>query len=415
MLSRRFMLLGNPGAQARNDGLADRFLCCNIARTKRRFVRPPSTPRKRSGQNRYCNHGGVVALLDKRARCRRTPLDRVSRPFVERAGNHGGGLEPFAIFRSKIGVSQGASSTGLWYALLIVGTILISTSAILVTLAGAPPTVSAFYRNFLAAAIWVAILLPFRRSKLWRLPPRSEANGEDPAVRLPFNIPIPSSPLLFGLLGFFFACDLWAWHRAILHLGAGPATLMGNLQVLFVSFLGAKLFGERLSRWYWTGCALALLGIGLLNLTRGFGESILLGLLFGTITALTYAIFLIVIKLLGRYGTGAAQTLFLVSLISAAFLALAVMAEGLSFRLHSKAAFLLLLTHAFVSSVVGWWLIIRAIKHLPVSIASVILLLQPVLTSVWGDLVLDQHLTVVQMAGIVIALAGIRLASRASG
>ena len=322
-------------------------------------------------------------------------------------------LEPLPTRGMNTGESQRTSSAGLWYGLLVSGTILISTSAILVTLAGAPPTVSAFYRNFLAAGLWAAILLPFRGSSLWRLPRRPEAIRKASARGLPFIDSIPSSHALFGLLGFFFACDLWAWHRAIFHLGAGPATLMGNLQVLFVSFLGAQLFGERLGRWYWTGCALALLGIGLLNLTRGLGESILLGLLFGTITALTYAIFLIVIKLLGRYGIGAAQTLFFVSVVSAAFLALAVMAEGLSFRLHSETAFRLLLLHAFVSSVAGWWLIIRSINHLPVSIASVILLLQPVLTSVWGDLVLGQHLSIVQMAGIAVALAGIRLASRA--
>jgi len=37
-----------------------------------------------------------------------------------------------------------------WYILLLAGICLISTSAILVTLAAVPPTVSAFYRNFFA-------------------------------------------------------------------------------------------------------------------------------------------------------------------------------------------------------------------------------------------------------------------------
>jgi hypothetical protein len=48
-----------------------------------------------------------------------------------------------------------------WYVLLVVGICCISTSAILVTLAGVHPTVSAFYRNFFAALI-CSILLPAR-------------------------------------------------------------------------------------------------------------------------------------------------------------------------------------------------------------------------------------------------------------
>ena len=301
---------------------------------------------------------------------------------------------------------------GWGYAVLIVGVVLISSSAIFITLAGAPPTVSAFYRNFLAAALWAVILLPLRRSGLWKFPrPREGTPTGDPRD-VSFGRPLPSRRALFVLLGLLFSCDLWAWHRAIIHLGAGPATLMGNLQVLFVSLLGAHLFGERLGRRYWTGCLLALAGIGLLTLTRGFGGSILMGLFFGVVTAFTYAVFLVVLKFLGRYRIDAAQTLFGVSLVSAVFLALAVTVEGHSFLLDTEAAFFWLLLHAFVSSVVGWWLIIRALQNLPVSVTSVILLLQPVLTNLWGELILGQHLTAVQVAGIAVALAGIWLSSQ---
>ncbi|MCJ7601958.1 MAG: DMT family transporter, partial [Desulfobulbaceae bacterium] len=61
--------------------------------------------------------------------------------------------------------------------------------------------------------------------------------------------------------------------------------------------------------------------------------------------------------------------------------------------------------------VVGWWLIIAALPHVPVAVASTLLLLQPVLTSIWGHIFLQQTLSSLQTVGIFLALCGIRLAT----
>src|SRR3989304_1771169 len=45
--------------------------------------------------------------------------------------------------------------------------------------------------------------------------------------------------------GIFFAADLTFFHHAIVYLGAGLATVTGNLQVIFVGFIGWLLLGER--------------------------------------------------------------------------------------------------------------------------------------------------------------------------
>jgi len=53
-----------------------------------------------------------------------------------------------------------------WYLSLLIGICLISTSVVLVTLSGTAPTISAFYRNSLAAILWVPLLLVFRPAAL---------------------------------------------------------------------------------------------------------------------------------------------------------------------------------------------------------------------------------------------------------
>ncbi len=283
-----------------------------------------------------------------------------------------------------------------WYLLLLAGVLCISTSAILVTLASAPPTVAAFYRNFFAALIW---LIPIFKTRPFA-----------PAL-FRHNKKKFSPAAIFALLGLLFAADLWAWHRCIIALGAGPATLLGNVQVLIVALLAFFFFGEKLKKYYWPGCLLALSGIALLTLTRGIGQSVIIGLALGLFTALTYSFFLLILKLLNDYQTSPQQILFWVSLYTAVFLLIPLFGEGESPAL-STASLLWLLLHAFVSSVAGWWLIIRAMDHLPVSIASALLLLQPILTSIWGEIILGQSLSLIQICGIFVAVGGIWLAAR---
>lgn len=278
---------------------------------------------------------------------------------------------------------------------LLSGVAFISTSAILVTLAGSPPTVSAFYRNAFAAAMWLPIVLV------------GIARGNGAAIVRHSG----RTWWKFFLLGLFFAVDLWAWHRSIFLIGAGPATLIGNSQIFFIGALSLWLFGERTGRYFWPGAVLAMAGIALLTLTRGLGNDILAGLLFGLVTALTYSAFLLVLKSLLAAETDLASVLFWTALIAALILLLPAVWERNNPLDESPSAIGWLVLHAFLSSVVGWWLIARGMERLPVWTASTLLLMQPVLTFAEGWIVLGQTVTVVQAAGAVLALAGIRLAN----
>ena len=51
-----------------------------------------------------------------------------------------------------------------------------------------------------------------------------------------------------GRGGVLFAVDIIVWHYAIRDVGAGLATVLGNLQVVVVPFLALAVLGERVPR-----------------------------------------------------------------------------------------------------------------------------------------------------------------------
>jgi drug/metabolite transporter (DMT)-like permease len=66
---------------------------------------------------------------------------------------------------------------------------------------------------------------------------------------------------------------------------------------------------------------------------------------------------------------------------------------------------------AIGSQVIGWLLIGTALPKLPVVETSVLLLGQPVFTVIWGVLLFDERLSVLQWTGSAIVLAGVGVLS----
>ena len=66
-----------------------------------------------------------------------------------------------------------------------------------------------------------------------------------------------------------------------------------------------------------------------------------------------------------------------------------------------------LLTLALVAQVAGWLLITSALPRLPALETSVMLLLQPMLTVLWGFLLFAEHLSAAQWAGVALVLGGV--------
>lgn len=288
---------------------------------------------------------------------------------------------------------------------MLAGAALIGTNALMVRLAGTPPTVSAFWRMLFAAGL---LLLFVVARGHWR--PLSR--------RTCWWVLLPAAA---------FAADLWLWHRSIALVGPGLATLLANAQVFFMAVAGMVFYGERLGPRFLAGIVLSFAGLWLMlggewsSLPADYRWGVWLGLA----TGVCYAIYNLGLKRVqheARAPVGGAtsagptaapieQVLALVSLACAILLGLAVLAEGAAFAIPTWRAFWILLLLASVGHCLSWVLISRAMQHLRVALVGLLLLLQPIVAFLLDVGVLDRGTTPREWLGLAISLAGIFLAS----
>lgn len=274
---------------------------------------------------------------------------------------------------------------------MALGAMLLSTTSIFVVLAQVAPTVSAFYRMLFGGAMllaWVALTRRWVRIG-WR----------------DFGL------ALLPALGF--SLDLVFWHRSILWVGPGVATLLTNFQVFLMALAGWWVYRERLGRWFAPGLVVALAGLWLLVGAHWalFDARHRLGVWFGLASGVAYTLYLLSFRraLSGHTALSAAQFLGLMSLLSALLLLAWGTFEGDAFALVTARSWSALLALGFFGQVVAWLLMVRAMPRLPASMVGLLLLLQPALAFVLDVLLFRRPTGAGDWAGLALALAGILL------
>jgi drug/metabolite transporter (DMT)-like permease len=269
------------------------------------------------------------------------------------------------------------------------GATCISSSAILVTLSHAGPVTVAFYRSAFALVALIPLAVVEQRR-----------HGARPLASRGYAV----------LAGLFLAVDLVLWNHAIADVGAGVATVLGNLQVLFVGVFAWLVLGERPSRRYLVMLPVVLLGVVLVSGMLGghaAGLHPAAGALFGLGTSAAYACFLLIMR-----GTGgdsqhvAGQLADATAGAAIGSLLIALFVGGMHFSLPLPSfAWLVLL--ALLSGTIGWLLITSSLPKLPAAISSLLLLLQPAATMVLAAFVLDERPTLVQLLGAVLTCCAV--------
>lgn len=277
---------------------------------------------------------------------------------------------------------------------MVGGAALISTTSIFVKLAHVGPTVSAFYRMAFGGAMLLIGLLALGRWQRVRI------------VWLAWLV-VPALA---------FAVDLMLWHRSILYIGPGLATLLGNFQVFLMALAGWLIYRERLGVNFLIGVALAFVGLYLLvGLDWSeVGPQYRVGVILGIITGVAYAVYMLTTRHAQRSGhvpLAAPQFLCVSSLLCAAMLGVAVIVEGDSFVLPDAQAWWSLLGLALVGQVLGWILLLRAMPHLPASMIGLLLLLQPALSFVFDVILFDRPTRALDWVGVGLSLVGIFIGS----
>lgn len=218
---------------------------------------------------------------------------------------------------------------------------------------------------------------------------------------------------LAALAGVFFAVDLVLWHHAIEQVGAGLATVLGNLQVLVVGVVAWWLLGERPHAGLLASVPVLLVGVTLVSGALGgetYGRNPQLGVLLGLATSVAYAGFLLVL----RQGSTDLRRLagpLLWATASAAGSGLVLATALGELEVPSWKALLWLGVLAISAQVLGWLLISSSLPRLPAALTSVLLLAQPVGSMALGALLLGEAPTPVQYAGTACILGGVVLAT----
>jgi drug/metabolite transporter (DMT)-like permease len=227
--------------------------------------------------------------------------------------------------------------------------------------------------------------------------------------------PMPRRTIrLAAIAGIFFAGDLTFWHHAIEYVGAGLATVLGNLQVLVVGVVAWLVFGERPSRSMLVALPVVLTGVVLISGVVGvgaYGSDPALGVILGIATALCYSGYLLVIRLGGRDPRRPAGP------VAVATLATAIVAAGagavigdLDLRPGLQSLFWLALL-GVTSQSLGYLFISISLPRLPAMVTSMILLVQPVLTVGLSMVLLGERPSAAQLAGVVLVVGGIAVAT----
>jgi drug/metabolite transporter (DMT)-like permease len=275
----------------------------------------------------------------------------------------------------------------------VLGALVIAFSAILVRLSEVSPSTAAFFRCAYALPVLALLAWIERRrygARSWR-----------------------DRRLAWGA-GVMFAADLTFWHHSIEAVGAGLATVLGNTQVVLVGLLAWAALGERPENRSLAAIPVAFGGVILISGVIGsgaYGDDPLLGVVFGVLTGISYALFILILRHGNSDERRPAGPLFDATLSGAVFSAIGGIAVGdIDWvpGLESQAWLVLL---ALSSQVLGWLLISVSLPRLPAVLTSIVLMLQPVSTVFLGAVLLSEAPSAVQLLGVAIVIAGVAVAT----
>ncbi len=303
-------------------------------------------------------------------------------------------------------MSTGQPAATRPYLGLGVGIVAVSSASLIIRLAqsaGAPSLVIAAYRLGLASLLLAPVAL-------WRQGTELRAFG-------------PRQWLLVLTSGLFLGLHFAAWISSLAYTSVASSVVLVSASPLFVAVLSVTLLRERPSRPMWAGLILALAGAVVVALGDACGAAgcpswqsfwqgpAFAGDLLALLGALAFAIYLIVGRAL-RASVSLTSYIFTTYGSAAVLLGLVLWLVRLPVGGYSGPAYLWLALLALVPQLVGHSAFNWALKYLPATLISVALLGEPAGSIVLAAVLLHEVPGLVGLAGCVLILAGIVLATR---
>jgi len=216
--------------------------------------------------------------------------------------------------------------------------------------------------------------------------------------------------------GILLAIDFAGYHSAIDYIGSGIATLIGNSQVIIVTLVSWWLFGERPNRMILLALPMVMLGLLFISGIwddEPYGDDPIKGVVGGIVAAVFYSSFLILYRFSNRIRApsvnlqldatvGGATGLLIIGVMPLSSLGIEPIDFSFTWPGHG---WIILL--AVSCQVIGWIAITYALPRLPAAHTSFAILLQPVLTILWGVIILSEKPSIQQIGGMSLIFAAI--------
>lgn len=279
-------------------------------------------------------------------------------------------------------------------AVLVLGAIGIGLAAPLVKLSSMEPTAVAFWRMALAipaALIWA---------------------GLDRTPRKPSTPPGWRKYAYLALPGILFAGDLAFWHSGIKITTVANATFLANLQPVFVVLASWLIFKQRPTRAFLLAAAVAVTGAGLLSAANiSIAPERLPGDALSLITAVWYAAYILAVRRAREFASTGMVILW-TSLVSSPVLLLVALGMGESLLPPSGTEWLILAVLAVGIQIGGQGGVAFGLGRVPAPVASIVILVQPVISAIAGWVMFGEALIAIQIFGAGLVLTGVWLAQR---
>lgn len=280
------------------------------------------------------------------------------------------------------------------YSLLVIGGVCLGVSPVVVKAMPLAADVSAFYRVVLSAPLFIAYALS-----------TATPQGDTATANRP--------PLwLYGLAALLFTADLLSMHVAIRMTNTAIATLFTNCAPFFVGIFGLIGLSDRPTSAFWAALPIALIGTVLLVEVSALASgSNLIGDVTALIAAFFYGAYLVTVRRLKRAGASSSRVMAVVTGGSALLLAPTILFPHDRVLPPDLKSIALLLTLVFVGQVAGQGLVTTALKTLPVTSSSIVLLIQPVVAGPLAWAFLAETLSATQLLGMALVLISIVVAT----
>jgi drug/metabolite transporter (DMT)-like permease len=281
--------------------------------------------------------------------------------------------------------------------MLLAGGVCIGFAPLLVRVSDVGPAASAFWRLAIATPLlWILVMASPRPVP----PPAPQPRRHWPVI----------------LSGLFFAVDLGTWHFSIRDTTVANATLLANCAPLFVTAYALLIQHRRPPALFFAGLVLALGGaVVLVSPSFVLAGPRLRGDALAVLAALFYTGYMLAVRAarndLGTLPMMAASTsLSALVLLPVAWWLSHVTAQP--FWPEALRGWSIVLALAVLTQVAGQGLIAYALAHLPVTLSTTGLLIQPMVAALAAWWLFGEALAPAQLAGAVVLLVGISLARR---